>query len=358
MCFGRILHAAAAALLLLPISDATRFAEDAKPEKPVCRIAFGSCAKEDRPQPIWDAVLACKPDLFIFLGDNIYGDTEDMDLLKAKYEKLGAQEGYQRLKAACRILATWDDHDYGQNDAGADYPRKHESQQIMLDFFGEPADSPRRKRDGVYDAKVFGPVGSRVQIILLDTRFNRSPLVKKKDPPKGHGPYDANNDPHSTILGDRQWKWLAEQLETPAEIRLIASSIQVISEDHGYEKWMNFPHERERLFKLLAASKAAGVIFISGDRHQGDLSLIDAGLGYPIYDLTSSALNQSSKNWRKPDDNRRRISSMPFGDNFGLIVIDWQAKEPTIALQLRDVEGDIQVNHKLTLAHLRPGVIK
>src|SRR5438046_491914 len=105
-------------------------------ESLLSRVAFGSCAKQDKPQPIWDAVVERKPELFVFLGDNIYADTQDMDVMRAKYALLGKQPGYQKLKKTCPILATWDDHDYGANDAGAEYPRKKEAQQVFLDFFG------------------------------------------------------------------------------------------------------------------------------------------------------------------------------------------------------------------------------
>ena len=99
--------------------------------------------------------------------------------MRAKYARLAAMPGYQAAQVACPILATWDDHDYGVDDGGGEYPKKVESQQVFLDFFGDPEDSPRRKRQGVYDAEVFGPPGKRVQVILLDTRYFRSPLKKK-----------------------------------------------------------------------------------------------------------------------------------------------------------------------------------
>ncbi|MFO0411515.1 MAG: alkaline phosphatase D family protein [bacterium] len=147
-------------------------------DRTLTRIAFGSCAKSDKPQPIWDAVLAARPDLFIFLGDNVYLDTRDPAVMRRKYAELAAQPGFQRLKASgIPILATWDDHDFGENDAGADYPMKEESRRQFLDFFGAPADSPRRTRDGIYTAHVFGPPGRRVQIILPDLRWNRTPLL-------------------------------------------------------------------------------------------------------------------------------------------------------------------------------------
>jgi alkaline phosphatase D len=342
-----------ALLLLLFSGPGLVSAADSK--KPLVRIAFGSCAQQDRPQPIWEAIVGTKPDLFLFIGDTVYGDTEDMKVLRAEYAKLAAMPGYQKLKKTCPILATWDDHDYGVNDGGAEYPRKKESQQIFLDFFDVPRDSPRRKQEGVYHAAVLGPVGKRVQIILLDTRYFRSPLKRRKGRARSEGPYVANTDPKSTILGEVQWKWLGEQLKVPAEVRLLISSIQVVAEDHGWEKWMNFPHERARLYKLLRDSKAGGVIILSGDRHLAELSMMEADIGYPIYDLTSSGLNQGFQRWRRLEKNQHRVATMNTGNNFGLIRIDWDRKDPRVCLQIRDEEGEITIQEKVALSTLQPG---
>ncbi len=184
--------------MIVPTSQAT----EPPAAQPLHRIAFGSCATQARPQPIWDAVVAARPELTLLLGDNIYADTLDMNIMRAKYAKLAAMPGFQLLRKTCPILATWDDHDLGANDAGGDYPKKDESQKIFLDFFGDPADSPRRHRPGVYDAKVFGPEGKRVQVIMLDTRYFRSPL-KRKEPRKNSDPYEGNPDPTTTISGRR-----------------------------------------------------------------------------------------------------------------------------------------------------------
>jgi alkaline phosphatase D len=254
--------AVAAALALLAGARADESA------KPLRRIAFGSCAHQDRPQPIWDAVVAAKPDLFLFIGDSIYADTTDMQVMRATYAKLAALPGYQQLLRTCPVLATWDDHDYGRNDAGAEYPKKDEAQQIFLDFFGVPKDSPRRKPQGVYHARLFAPPDRRVQILLLDTRYFRSPLKKKAKYVPSEGPYVPSPDPNATLLGEAQWQWLGQQLRVPARVRLLVSSIQVVAEDHGFEKWMNLPRERDRLFKLIRDTGAGGVVLLSGDRHQ------------------------------------------------------------------------------------------
>ena len=146
--------------------------------KPITTIAFGSCLKETRPQPIWESVVDVKPDIFVLLGDNIYGDTSYMRKLREKWNKFNSIEGFQKLRTNCRLLAVWDDHDYGENDAGLEYPQKAESQQIFLDFLNEPRDSVRRKSPGIYESIILGPDGKRVQFILLDTRYFRTSLKR------------------------------------------------------------------------------------------------------------------------------------------------------------------------------------
>jgi alkaline phosphatase D len=322
--------------------------------RPLQRIAFGSCSHQNKPLPIFDAVAAAKPDLFLHLGDVIYADTQDMQVMKAKYDKLAALPGWQKLLRTCPVFATWDDHDFGANDAGREYPRKVESQKLFLDFFKEPPDSPRRRRPGVYDARVYGPPGKQVQVILLDTRYFRSPLKKKAKFVREEGPYVANTDPEATVLGAEQWKWLEEQLRVPAQVRLLGSSIQLVAEDHGFEKWMNFPLERQRFLKLLRDTRAGGVVVLSGDRHLAELSLLDGPAGYPLYDLTSSGFNQASRTWRPPEVNRHRVATMPFGNNFGMVLIDWDRPDPRLRLQIRDEDGEVTIQHKIDLSLLRP----
>lgn len=332
-------------------------------DKALERIAFGSCVHQEDKQPIWDAVNALKPDLFLLAGDNIYHDVHRSAEAKKwtidkKYEVQAAVPGFKTLRDSCPVIGTWDDHDYGLNDAGAEYPHKKETQRAFLDFFGVPKDSPRRTQEGVYHAQVFGPPEKSVQVILLDTRYFRSKLLKKAKTVSGVGPYLPNPDGMGTMLGEAQWKWLEEQLKVPAKIRLLVSSIQVVPEDHGWEKWMNLPHERDRLYKLLRDAKAAAVIVLSGDRHLAELSMMDAGIGYPLYDLTSSGLSMGFDYWRPQEVNRHRVATMNHGNNFGSITIDWEAKEPLIRLQIRDEAGEVTIQQKVLLKDLQPGRIK
>ena len=315
-------------------------------------IAFGSCLRQHEPQPIWEAIIKARPDLFVFTGDNVYADTEKMDVMRAQYAKLAASPGYQRL--ACPVLATWDDHDYGQNDAGADYPRKHASKAVFLDFFKVPKTSPVWQRPGIYDARMFGPPERSIQLILLDTRSFRGPLKRAK--PDAQCPktkYVPHDDPSVTLLGEAQWRWLADELKKPAALRLIVSSIQVIPDQHCFEKWANLPHERTRLLQLIREMRAHGVILISGDRHLAEISkLTDSPVGYPLYELTSSGLNSAGAG--KGEPNRYRLTEDNFRqDNFGLITVNWAEADPLVILQVRDATGEIALEHGFKLSELK-----
>ncbi len=320
-------------------------------ERPISRLLFGSCVKQDQPVPIFETILKQRPELFVFLGDNIYADTTDLDLMRAKYAKLKANEGFARLLNACPVLATWDDHDYGLNDAGAEYPKRVESQQIFLDFWGDPADSPRRQRPGVYDAHVFGPQGKRLQVILLDTRYFRGPL--KTGERRTGGSYVPTDDPSITMLGEAQWKWLEQQLRQPAEVRVIASSIQCVSEAAGQETWSNLPHERQRLFDLIAKTKATGVVVISGDRHWAELSVDKDSTPYPIYDVTSSSFNQIHPRGTPTENKLRAIPATYHRENFGEIFIDWDQADPSLRLRVLDIDGAVKIETTVRLSQLR-----
>jgi alkaline phosphatase D len=316
---------------------------------PVTRIAFGSCAHQDKPQLIWPGIEAAHPDLLLLLGDNIYGDTHDPQVLREKYRKQGEVEGFKQLRAKIPLWATWDDHDYGLNDEGAENPNKVDSQKAFLEFFHEPADSIRWRREGVYDSKILGVPGKRVQIILLDTRYFRGPLTLNPKP-VGNKPdrYVPAPDSSSSMLGSAQWKWLEEELKKPAEIRLLVSSIQLVAHHHGWEKWNNLPHERQKLFDLIAKTGAKNVVILSGDRHRADLVREDEGVPYPLYDLTSSSLANPLPDFlRKDEADPQQIGPLIWESNFGLIQVDWETQQ--VSLQIRNAENQVVLRQDLQI---------
>ncbi|MCR9162302.1 MAG: alkaline phosphatase D family protein [Nannocystaceae bacterium] len=320
-----------------------------EPSAPIESVAFGSCLDQTRPHPILGDIVGARPGALVLLGDNVYANAGSVGDLQRAYGALGDSPAYQRLAAAVPIVATWDDHDYGRDDVGAEYELKEASKTVMLDFFGEPSDSPRRARAGNYDAVTVGPPGQRVQIVLLDTRWFRDPLQaggvnRRYVPHESSGP---------TILGEAQWAWLEEQLSQPADVRFLVSSIQLVVSEHGFESWGLFPAERARMFELIAKTRAGGVIIISGDRHRGELSCgFDAAVGYPLLELTASSLNRPNHNL---EDNRFRLEGVPpVGDeNFGLATLDWS--ERTVRLALHGIGGDARIETAVSLDALQAG---
>ncbi|KAJ0658352.1 putative alkaline phosphatase [Helianthus annuus] len=366
----------------------------------VSRIAFGSCANQTSPQPIWDAIVDFKPQVFIWLGDNIYGDIRrpfklfgnertigpwknvprfvpsSEDEMQSKYNIAKTNHGYTRLRHIAKVIGTWDDHDYGLNDAGKEFKLKDTNQRLMLDFLDEPHDSPRRKQAGVYASYTFGPEGRRIKVILLDTRYHRDPL--RSD---------------GTILGDAQWTWLNKELNgPPSEITIIASSIQVVSNLSActgplfyMESWGRFPRERKRLFNLISNSKRDGVFFISGDVHFGEITRYDCATAYPLYDITSSGLTQAVEKvipsflhfvlrflaWVTPttmrviNNNTCKHRSCTYGQpNFGAIQVNWDANPVKLRFEVRGVSGEAVNSITTSLPELeaskkrKPDIIK
>jgi alkaline phosphatase D len=321
----------------------------------VSRIAFGSCAEETKHQPILDLVVRHKPDVFVYLGDNIYADTKDMKVLQAKYDSLAAKPEFQRLKNSNRILATWDDHDYGWNDSGKWYPHKKESKEIFLKFFNEPAASDRRKHEGIYTSYMFEGNAKKLQVILLDNRTFRSDLRLYRGElswddqffyPLDYYPHEIKD---STMLGEQQWKWLEEELRKPADIRIIGSGSQFSISYNGYEAWANFPHEQKRMLDIIKKTKANGVFFITGDVHYAEISKLDTEGLYPIYDATSSGITST---WKFATPNKNRIEGPVMENNFGLLTIDWQKQDPSIKMEIWDVRDNQRIEHTISLSQI------
>ena len=299
-------------------------------------IAFGSCNRTDLENPFWDDILGLKPDLWIWGGDKIDADTEDMTEMRAMYVAQNQVRGYRELREAVPVIGTWDDHDYGLNDGGSEYPARAESQQEFLDFMGVPADSPRRRREGIYASHTYTTPGGTLKVIVLDTRYFRTPL--KKDQTGGRG-YLPDESGEGTILGPAQWAWLEEELHaSDADFNILVSSIQVLSGEHGFETWGNFPHEVRRLIHTVGASGARGVFVLSGDRHISEFSRLESpSLSYPLLDFTSSGLTHAYRGFTG-EPNPYRVGGVVPMESFGLVILDFDKGEATF--QMRG-EGDV-----------------
>lgn len=323
-------------LLLFPLFFVTcRSAKEAAStvSGPDYVIAFGSCNNQRLENVLWKEILKNDPQVWIWGGDNIYSDTDDMEVMQQHYKNQLTQEDYREVRNRATILGTWDDHDYGVNDGGEEFPAKQESQQLFLDFMRVAENDPRRNREGVYHSELLKTPKGTIKVIVLDTRYFRSGLTEAKERGKRYmpGPYGKG-----TMLGERQWQWLEEELSSSdADFNLIVSSIQFLSGEHGFEAWANFPHEVARLKQQVSGSGAKGVIILSGDRHISEFSMAEIpGLSYPLIDFTSSGLTHAYTQFTS-EYNPYRIGEVVSEISFGLLRFDFDRKQVTMQIRGR-----------------------
>lgn len=313
------------------------FDEEKGPET----IAFGSCADQDQPQPIWTSIEKNHPELMIMLGDNIYASKPEQKPIAEQYKKLNKIAEYRSVREKVPFMATWDDHDSGQNDGGSTNPELAEAKTQFLKNWPYVKNLISEKQTGIYHSKIFGTKKKKnlLQVIMLDTRSERSDLKKNEQneaeklvAPK---PYLADDDKTKKMLSDAQWEWFEKELKKPADFRIIASSVQLLANDHQFEKWGNFPHERQKFFDLLKKLKIKNALVMSGDRHMGAIAKTELkGLG-TLYDVTASGLNKPAR----PGNNLSDANYIAEGYgpvNFGLLKINWTTRIANVELKSLD----------------------
>lgn len=314
-------------------------------------VAFGSCADQDAPQPIWKTIGDNSPDLFLFMGDNIYSNRPEQKPLSDQYWKLARLTDFKKFREKVPLMVIWDDGDYGKKDGGADFDGKENSKKEFLKFWPYVKDSLAFNQGGIYHAKIIGGAKKKqpsLQVIMLDTRYFRSPLKPNPDTSNPLKQYVANEDPQATVLGQEQWLWLEEQLKRPADVRLIVSSIQLIPEGHGFEKWANFPKEKEKFLNLLKRLQTKNVFILSGDRHFGIISKQEVKGYGPLWEVTSSSINRA-KDLDETDPSY--VGTLIKSENFGLANIDWKKRK--IKFELKNIKNEVlnSVELPLKLAH-------
>lgn len=311
------------------------------------RVAFGSCCRlqYDPDQRIWNAVRALEPDMFLWLGDNIYADSDQASTLVDLYGRGRVVERLEPLLRSVPQLATWDDHDFGYNDADGQSPFKQQSLHMFRQFWANPAfgeaDNP-----GVYFKQHYGGV----DFFVLDGRYHRDPS-------------DAPDVAGKTMLGARQKAWLKRELQASrAPFKVLASGggwSSAENEDGG-DSWGVYLNERNELFDFIRDEGISGVVCISGDSHMGELNCIpwsERG-GYDIYDFCSSPLAQmpASKNTRQAPEIRIR-DTWTRSVNVGLMRFEMADGQPKLTYTLHDALGEpVWEPLVLTPEDLRNGV--
>jgi alkaline phosphatase D len=306
-------------------------------DKTLTTIVLGSCNKQNNDQEIWAQVLKHQPQLWVWLGDNVYSDTEDMVKMKSAYLTQKHNKHYKAFRKATPVIGIWDDHDYGVNDGDKNYPQKEAAQSLMMDFLDVHPESEFRTQKGAYQSYVFGEPGKKIKFILLDGRYFRDELQKNTG---GKTRYLPNED--GDILGEAQWQWLRAELEkNEAQIHIIACGIQFIPEEQIFEKWANFPSARQRFFELIGQTNPNNILLLSGDRHITEYSAkVIEGLSYPLPELTCSALNNAYTGFTG-EANAYRIGNVVSERNFGLLRINWTNARPSMNIEIRNLSNEL-----------------
>ncbi|MBR9860870.1 alkaline phosphatase family protein [bacterium] len=293
------------------------------------KIAFGSCNRMDSSQTYWNQVTAENPDHWLWLGDNLYADTDQPDVLKQKYDELINNEQYKTFKSEVKIDGTWDDHDYGWNDEGSSYALKNESKSHFIRLMDFDSTHPIHEHEGIYHSTYIEKESIRLKVIFLDTRTFRSDLKRNLNG-------SPVPQPTGTILGEEQWQWLEMELQdSSVQAFIIASSIQVLSSEHLHEKWANFPNERNRLLQLI---RNKPVMILSGDRHHSEFSKIKRK-GADLYEFTSSGLTHSWEH-NNNEPNELRCGKTYNLKSFGMLNFYIKKKKLFVEMSIQSLSGD------------------
>ena len=311
------------------------------------RVAFGSCCRIqlDAEQPIWNAVRALEPDMFFWLGDNIYGDSDEPAALADLYGRGRVVERLAPLLRSTPQLAIWDDHDFGYNNSDGLSPYKAASLKLFKDFWANPSYG-EANNPGVYFRQSYGGV----DFFFLDGRYHRDPI-------------ETTDRAGKSMLGAAQKAWLKRELAAsvaPFKVLVSGGGWSSAENEEDGDSWGVFLTERNEIFDFIRDRDIGGVFCISGDSHMGELNCIprSAEGGYDIYDFCSSPLAQmpANKNTRQTPEVRVR-DTWTRSVNVGLMRFDMTGPEPTLTYTLHDVQGEpVWDPLVLTPADLRNGV--
>ena len=302
------------------------------------KIGFASCLNQNKAMPIFSTIKAEGFDLFLMMGDNVYGNSKSEDLKELSLAYSKQRQNFDKLDFDFPFEAIWDDNDYGLGDGGKEYHLKDKSKKLFLDFWDISNDDPRRKRSGLYHEIIKDFKGKSIQILFLDTRTFRDNLKPSDDKGAvGKERYIPFLDSTLTMLGDEQWQWLAQKMSVAIDYRFIISSIQFLAIGHGWGCWNNLPYERQKLINLIDKSNIEHTVLLSGDRHRGGLYQLKTKTNKIISEMTSSSLNVPYSNSEEPGP--LRVGGTYSRENYGVIQLD--ELQDSISVSLKNIKGEV-----------------
>lgn len=335
-----------------------RTLEDWRFRSPAPDFTFltGSCnyineAKYDRPgKPygqgtgILDHMSNSGADFMLWLGDNLYlrpaDDTSRSGIWQRYQTKMSSPE-LQRLRSAMHHYATWDDHDFGPNDASKSYIFADTAFAAFKAYWANPSYGTWQT-PGVFTSFDW----SDCAFFLLDNRTYR----------------DANRlnqeqYPDKTQFGKAQKEWLKQQLleKRNATFKFIALGGQVLR-GNTFESMGNYPKDQQEILDFIRENELRGVVFISGDRHFTELTKVERPDTYPLYELTSSPLTSGIAGSIKSgkEKNPMRVEgTLVDTQNYCSITVTGPKQERKLVIKAVDKDNREWWTREITAAELR-----
>ena len=304
---------------------------------PDARFAIGSCAYHNRAEgeryggqeEIFEAIRGLRPDMMLWLGDNIYLRPEDWDSragIFRRYAWSRSRPSLQPLLGGTHHYAIWDDHDYGPNDSNWSFPRKGDALDAFRSYWLNPSYG-LPTLPGNFTSFSW----SDVDFFLLDGRSFRAPTRAPR----------ALDKP---LLGAQQLRWLLDALQgSRATFKIVALGTQVLSRFGRWEGYSRHPRERDALIEGIKLRGIEGVLFLSGDRHHSELIRDDLDPHfYPLYEFTSSPLTSRPASGPAEESRLQVPGTLVLGQrNFGLIELSGRGDERRLTLESRGLEGEL-----------------
>jgi alkaline phosphatase D len=285
------------------------------------RIAFGSCI-ENPESPIWESILTTNPDLFVFLGDNVYIPKEKLgeeQWLRAAYKRLFDVPSFKRLIRTTPYEAIWDDHDFGPNNSDSSYQHAALSRQLFVEAWGE-----RSRPRGLEESVASKAILPNVTILLTDNRTYRIGPNRQKDKP--------------TMFGVRQLEWLSDAIRNATDpFLIIASGGQLLRPDASGETLGEYEEDQKILHDAFRSSNAK-IIILSGDRHEAQIFRESFGQN-TVFEITSSPLSGRVRTPVRDPVGLSQLGLYRGGSNFGMVTLS-HSPEKRVSIEIFDQWGN------------------
>lgn len=281
------------------------------------RLALASCMHDQlgfNQKNMWSQMIATKPDMILFMGDTVYVDVSLLtevgglgweDRIWQRHADVRYRFDIYRMKNLIPIVATWDDHDYGLNNATGSATWKYNSRDIFNTFFAQDeVDGFLQRGFGV--AFTFNAFGQ--QFYMMDDRTERTPTDQ------------INGASH---WGKEQESWLYETMKKNNRYTWLLNGSQFFG---GYAGGESFDLQAFPFLEFKKQIKAMGipVVLASGDRHYTEVMKIEKEIfGFETFELTTSGVLQLM--FEDPWDkfpNKRQLAGVARKQNFMIVDVN------------------------------------